>query len=119
MAMLLLQCARTMTCLWIWLLRVWCGCGGSYACAPMFASYPLFSNVMITFILVDGTAAWPGVGFSWFSLFGSWGLLYGGLSVSGLPCIGLLLFEQGTWESMALKFMMQFLLIFSAFFEWL
>ena len=28
---------------------------------------------------------WPVVGFSWLSLFGSWGLLSDGLSVSGLP----------------------------------
>ena len=72
-AMLLLQCARTMTCLWIWLLGVWCGCGASHAFAPMFASYPLFSNVMITFILVDGAAAWPGadsLGFPWLNLGG-------------------------------------------------
>ena len=57
MAMLLLQCARIMTCLWIWLLEVWCGCGASYACVPMFARYPLFSNVMIKLILADGAAA--------------------------------------------------------------
>ena len=81
MAVLLLQHVRTMTCLWIWLLGVWCGCGASYICALMFANYPLFSNVMITFILVDGAAARPGVEFSWFSLFGSWGLLCGVLSV--------------------------------------
>ena len=78
---------------------------------------------MITFILVDGAAAWPGVGYSWFSLFGSWGLLCGGpcggLSVSGLPCSDLLLFGQGTWESMALGFMVQFLIVFFAFLEWL
>ena len=37
----------------------------------------------------------------------------------GLPCNGLLLLEQGTWESMALGFMMQFLIVFSAFLEWL
>ena len=61
MAMLFLQCARTMTCLWIWLLEVRCGCGASVACAPMFANYPLFSNVMIKFILVDGAAVLPGV----------------------------------------------------------
>ena len=63
MAMQLLQCARTMTCLWIWLLEVWCGCGASYACAPVSASYSLFNNVMITFILIDGAAAmtWCGI----------------------------------------------------------
>ena len=61
---------------------------------------------------------WPGAVFSWFSLFGSWGLLSDGLSVSGLPCSDLLLFGQGTWESMALGFMMQFLIVFfSAFFS--
>ena len=97
---------------WIWVL-------GSYAGAPMFANYPLFSNAMITFMLVDGVAAWPGVGLSWLSLFGSWGLLCGGLSVSGLPCSGLLLFGQGTWEPVALGFRLQFLMVFSAFFEWL
>ena len=96
-----------------WLLEAWCGCGASYASAPMFASYPLFSNVMITFILPDGGAAWPGIGFSCFSLFGSWGLLCDGFSVSDLPCSALLLFAQGTWESMALGFMTQFLIVFS------
>ena len=67
---------------------------------------------MIAFMLVDGVAEWSGVGFSWFSLSGSWRLLCGGLSVSGLPCSDLL-FGQGTWESMALGFMMQFLIVFS------
>ena len=119
MAMLLLQCARTMTCLWIWLLRVWCGCGASYACAPMFTSYPLFSNVMIKLIPADGAAAWPGVRFSWFLLSGTRGLLCGGFPVSGLVCSGLLLFGRGTWKSMALGFMMQFWILFSTFFEWL
>ena len=52
-AMQLSQYARTMACLWIWLLGMCCGCGASYACAPTFASYPLYSNVMITFKLVD------------------------------------------------------------------
>ena len=46
MAVLLLQCAGTMTCLLIWLLEVWCGYGASYTCAPLFASYPLFTNVI-------------------------------------------------------------------------
>ena len=63
-AMLLLQYVRTMTCLWIWLLGVWCGCGASYACPLLFTNYPLFSNVMIRFMPVDGAAAWPGVVFS-------------------------------------------------------
>ena len=47
-----------------------------------------------------------------FSLFGSCGLLGGGLSVGGLPC-------GGTWECKALRFVMQFLIVISAFFEWL
>ena len=46
-----------MTYLWTWLLEVWCGCGASYASAPVSANYPLFSNVMITFILINGAAA--------------------------------------------------------------
>ena len=46
-------------------------------------------------------------------------ILGGGLSVGGLPCGGLWLLGQRTWESMALGFMMQFLIVCSAFFEWL
>ena len=36
--------------------------------------------------------------------------------MSGLPCSDLLLFGQGTWKSMALGFMMQFLIVFSLHF---
>ena len=61
--------------------------------------------------------AWCGI--LLLSLFGSWGLLGGDLSVGGLPCSGLQLLEQGTWEFMALGSMMQFLIVCSAFFEWL
>ena len=39
--------------------------------------------------------------------------------MSGLLRSRFLLFGIGTWESMTLGFMMQFLIVFSAFFEWL
>ena len=39
--------------------------------------------------------------------------------MGGLPCSDLRLLGQGTWEFMALGFMMQFLIVCSAFFEWL
>ena len=54
MAMLLLQYARTVPCLCIWLLGVWCGCGASYTCVPLFASCPLIKNVMTNLWLQMG-----------------------------------------------------------------
>ena len=41
----------------IFIIELWCGCGASYPCAPVSPNYPLFSNVMIKFILIDGAAA--------------------------------------------------------------
>ena len=94
-----------------------CGVAVGLHTLVLLCSLVILLSAILTFILVDEAAAWPGVGFSWFLLFGSWGLLCDGLSLSGLPCSGLLLFGQGTWESMALGFMMQFLVVFSAFLE--
>ena len=39
--------------------------------------------------------------------------------MGGLPCSDLRLLGQVTWEFMALGFMVQFLIVCSAFFEWL
>ena len=56
-----------MTCLWIWLLGVWCGRAASCACGPLFAGHSLFIHQCHDkLILADGEAAWPGVGFSRF-----------------------------------------------------
>ena len=69
-------------------------------------------------ILADRAPAWPGVGSSRFFLF-DWSLLCGGFfSLSGVLCSSLLMSGGGggTKEYLALGFMLQFLIAFSAFF---